>query len=481
MKINKRKIQYASLSSVFIILFVVVVMLINILAGFLTERFSLKLDLTESGEYSISDGTKEMLNKIDEEITIYIMSSEANIKKNAYQTQAVETINRFTTASGGKIKSEFVDPNQNPKFYDDFPLAKASKEGDQSAFLIVSGARRYSSILYKDIVATNESNTTFYYSTEAELAGAILYVVSEELSKVASITGHNEIDLPGFNRIIDGNGFERIQIDLGREDIPEAVNNVVISAPDFDYTPAEIAKIDKFLQTPGNNVYVFWSRTLTKNLPVLERFLADWGFAVEPACILDQQYAYQNPMIVICNMQNNDATARIPSTQQRFIAPMAHPIKILFEQRSSTRVMPIAQTESTSYARLFTTNPNVAEGRLPEEEKGPFTVAAVSEKVEQSSTGHLEENRVFLFASESVADEEIMGISLSLNNTVLNELVSYANPDATTMSIAPKMTQSYDLNFYESEIRILMWILVIIVPLAILAAGIFIFIRRRHR
>lgn len=481
MKINKRKLQYASLSSVFIVLFVVVVMLVNILAGFLTERFSLKLDLTESGEYSISDQTKDMLKGMDEEVTVYIMSNEANVKKNAFETQAVETIHRFTTASGGKIKSEFVDPNQNPKFYDNFPLAKASKEGEQSAFLIVSGARRYSSILYTDIVATNENQSTLYYSTESELASAILHVISDELSAVALITGHNEIDLPGLERIIDGNGFERVKIDLSRQDIPETVNNIVISAPDFDYTPTEIAKIDKFMQVPGNNVYVFWSRTLATNLPVLERFLADWGLAVEQACILDQQYAYQNPMIVISDIVDNDATARIPDTQQRVLAPMAHPIKVLFEQRSSTRVLPIAQTASSSFARQFGASPNVSDPRQDGEAKGPFTVAAVSERVEQSSNGQLEENRVFLFGSESIADEEIMGVSLALNNTLLNELLSYANPDAMTMAIAPKMTQSFDLNFYESEIRVLMVILVILVPLAILAAGIIIFIRRRHR
>ena len=481
MKINKRKIQYASMSSMFIAFFVVVVLLLNVLVGFLGDRFSLKIDLTASGEYSISDTTKEMLKSLEEEVTVYIMSSEANINKNENQKQAAETVQRFATASGGKIKYEYVDPNQNPKFYDAFPKARANKEGDSSAFLIVSSARRYSSILYSDIVATNQNQSALYYSTESELAGAVLYATSPELSKVAYITGHNELDLPGLENIFDGNGFEHVKVNLSKEDIPEGVNNVVIAAPDFDFTVEEIAKIDKFMATPGSNLYVFWSRVLTTELPVLERFLSDWGFDIEQTTVLDQQYAYQSPYLPVCEVQANDVTARVPSTQQIFLAPQAHPIKLLFEQRGNMRTLPIAKTMATSFARMLASDANITDARKDGEEKGPFNIAAVSEKVNVDSKGQLEEFRVFLFGSESAAEEDIMGLSASLNNTVFNELVSYANPDANTMAIAPKMQQTYDLNFYESEIRVLFVVLVILVPLAILAAGIFIFIRRRHK
>ena len=108
-------------------------------------------------------------------------------------------------------------------------------------------------------------------------------------------------------------------------------------------------------------------------------------------------------------------------------------------------------------------------------------MAAVGEKNVQKSDGGIESNRVFLFGSNYMADESITGLSISINNTLLNTAVSYANSNTKTMSIAPKVTQQNDLNFYESQINMLLIILVIVMPLAILAFGLVIFFRRRHR
>ena len=483
MKINKRKLQYASLSTAFIVLFVVLVMLFNVFVGYLTNRFSLKLDLTASSEYALSDDTKELLHGLNEDVTVYIMQSEAAIQKDASDTKPriVETIRRYNSESGNKVKYEFIDPNQNPKFYDDYPLAKATKEGETSAFLIVKSERRYTPILFNSLVATDENRTSYYYSTESELSSAILFVTSEEVSKVAKITGHNETELSGFQTIIDGNKFESVSVNLRTEDIPEGVNNLLIAAPNIDYSAEEIAKIDAFLTTPGNNVYVFWNGDLAQKLPVLERFLSDWGMAIGESVILDQERAFSSPVMPVGELQENDVTQKIQATQQLYLSPQTHPITILWEEKSYTRTLPLVVSSSSSYGRVLSANANISDARKDNEPKGPFCMAAVGEKNVQKSDGGIESNRVFLFGSNYMADESITGISISINNTLLNTVVSYANSNTKTMSIAPKVTQQNDLNFYESQINMLLIILVIVMPLAILAFGLVIFFRRRHR
>ena len=50
------------------------------------------------------------------------------------------------------------------------------------------------------------------------------------------------------------------------------------------------------------------------------------------------------------------------------------------------------------------------------------------------------------------------------------------------MDVAPSIVKgSYDLNLRASTVNILFWVLVVILPLLILAAGVYMFIRRRHR
>jgi len=485
MKINKRKIQYASLSSVFIVFFIVAVILLNIFVGFMSDRFSLSLDLTENNEYSISEATEIILDELDKEINVYIMerellgqASETSGQVNIID-QVEEMVKRYVTASGGKVKYEFIDKNQNPRFYDKFEKAKAT-EDKADALIIVSLAsneERYTTILAHEIATAQ--NGSVFYSTEAELTGAILYVTSDKISKTATIVGHNELDVSLFNSVIEANNFERIDLNLRESNIPEDVNNIIISAPQYDFTADEIAKIDKFLTVPGNNVYVFWNSQLATNLPVLERFLGDWGMQISPTIILDQERRFGDA--VLCTIPNNDITSNITRTDETFYTCFSHPIDILWDQKGYTRVLPLAMTMSSSYERTFAQNVDLSLERQQGEDKGPFNIAAVAEKAEYDSEGKVRENKVFLFSSQFMAIDRIMDFPVALNESFFRAMVRYSNQNSNTLSVAPKRVAEYDLNFYESQAVTLGIVLAIVLPLVILAAGIFIFIRRRHR
>ncbi len=479
MKINKRKIQYASVSTVFIALFVVVILLFNALASFLTNRFSLKLDLTASGEFSLDEQSVELLSELDEEITVYVMDSEAKVTRSEISNQMIETLRRYNTASGGKVKYEFIDPNQNPKFFDDYPLAKASKEGEKAAFFIVSGARRYKPIMYKDMfrVSNASSDPDIYYLTESSLSSAITFVTSAKVSKFAKVSGHNESDVTGFEDILIGNNIEISSVNLSSEDIAADVNNLIVGAPQVDFTAAEIAKVDEFLKVPGNNVYIFWNHNLAANLPVLERFLDEWGMQVSPTTIIDQQMAYGTPVNVMCTLLENDITKDIMTSELMVHSMQSHPINILWEEKSYIRTIPLAISGNNSYSRLLSAAANITDGRGENEDKGPFNIAVLSQK----QTSESDINRVFLFGSDAMATESVINTSIALNNSFFSSIVSYSNDGMKTIKITPKLSESNDLNFYESQIELITNTLVIFVPLIILAAGLFIFFRRRHR
>ena len=66
MKINLGKIKLKGFSLLVTVLFLASVILLNILAGMLTERFFLKADLTDTGLYTLSERAEEFLNDIDE-------------------------------------------------------------------------------------------------------------------------------------------------------------------------------------------------------------------------------------------------------------------------------------------------------------------------------------------------------------------------------------------------------------------------------
>mgnify|MGYP001037077114 CR=1 FL=1 len=54
---NKKKLKYGSVATIITVIFIAVIVFINLIAGILTERKGLKLDLTPEKYYDISQQT----------------------------------------------------------------------------------------------------------------------------------------------------------------------------------------------------------------------------------------------------------------------------------------------------------------------------------------------------------------------------------------------------------------------------------------
>ncbi|TFG63941.1 MAG: ABC transporter [Gemmatimonadales bacterium] len=105
---QKRKLMSLSGLGIMAVLFVAVIILSNNLFR------SARLDLTESGLYSLSDGTKAVLEKIDEPINLYFFFSQEASRENPflrdYATRVREFIEEFVAQSDGKLQLTVVDP-----------------------------------------------------------------------------------------------------------------------------------------------------------------------------------------------------------------------------------------------------------------------------------------------------------------------------------------------------------------------------------
>ncbi len=471
---NARKFKYGSASTLYIALFVAIIIVVNIFAQFLTDRFSLKLDLTTTGEFSLSEDTREMLSGIKDEIKIHILSTQAGMENNEKATRTLEMIQRYNTYSGGKVKYDFIDPNKNPQFFEKYPKARNS----QVRTLVIEGPQRYTMVESAELEGNKNANKV-YYQSEEKLSSAILYVSSPEVSNAGFVTGHNEAKVGALETIFKGNNFDTSDVDL-LSGVPAQVNNLVIAAPASDFTAQEISALEKFLSIDGNNLYVFWS-TQTPALPVLERYLAEWGFEFPAYLVCDESNAYMSQQIPVGESVKNDLIDNKAQGQLMPIFPGTRPVKLLFTEKGYMRTVALLQTQKTSYGKLLSTDkPIEVLTRESGDISGPFTVAAIGERA-LGNTGNEGVARVCVFGTEGFANEEVVAIARAYNNTFLSQLVTYANPDTLTMAIKPKVVSSYDLNITESGAKALRIVLIGVIPFLIIAIGIFVFIRRKNR
>ncbi len=473
---NKKKLKYGSISSVFIIFFVIVLVLVNVLASFLTERFSLKLDLTSEGRYSLSEETKELLGEIDEDVNIYVLSTRATMEKGTISNHIVETLQRYNSESGGKISFEFIDPNKNPAFFEKYPKAR----GSQDKALVVESEKRYLVVESAEFAYTyGDNENRVYYDTEEKISSAILHVISDEVSTAAFVTGHNEAPAKMLSDIFAGNNFGKEEIDL-LKGIPDDVNNLVICAPQADFAEQEIAALDKYLAEEGNNLYVFWG-VGTQPLPLLEQYLSEWGFAFEPQVICDETNAYSSEYYIIPEVVGEKFADKEAQGDYIVISPRTRTVKLLWAERGLGFTTEILRTQSSAYAKTLSADTPIKtlkreSGDLP----GPFTVAAMSERLTSASmdAGH---SRVFAFGSADFVSEETAGISRAYNSRLMSQIIDYANPNTLTLAINPKVDITYDLNITEGGASLLRILLNYVLPLLIIAGGVFVFIRRRNR
>lgn len=473
---NSRKFKYSTASTLFIALFVAAVIIFNILAGFLTERFSLKLDMTSEGKYTLSDQTTEMLKSLSGDVNIYILSTRAEMEKGDVSRDTLETIQRYASASGGRVSYEFVDPNKNPKFFEKYPDARNS---DKKA-LVVEGEKRYKVLQSSEFVYqySEISNKTFY-QTEEKISSAIMFVSDGKELAAGFVQGHNEVVPTALANIFEGNNFTLSAVDL-RFSVAEEITNLVIAAPTVDFSPEEIANLESFLSRDGANLYVFWDSE-TGSLPVLERYLSEWGFSFEPYLICDEKESYTSPDVIVASLYDNEIVDAESQGELMAIFPNTRPIKLDFVgEEGYMRTVPLLASSKSSYGKLLSSDKKIS--TLSKEKgdvSGPFVVASVTERL-IGSMGRDGLSRVLVFGSVAFTADKYAGIQRAFNNTLLSDTVSYSN-DMKTLYIMPKVESSYDLDITEGTIRALQIILVFVMPLLIFALGIFVFIRRKNK
>jgi ABC-type uncharacterized transport system involved in gliding motility auxiliary subunit len=107
MSFNRKALSGTALV-VLAVLFVAVMLLVDVVFR------GARVDLTQSHLYTLSDGTKKIINSIDEPINLYLYFSDKGTQElpqlRTYYTRVREMLEEMASRSGGKIKLELIDP-----------------------------------------------------------------------------------------------------------------------------------------------------------------------------------------------------------------------------------------------------------------------------------------------------------------------------------------------------------------------------------
>ncbi len=181
--------------------YILVVAGILILLNILANRFFFRIDLTEDNRYTLSDATKNILNELNDPVTITAYFSEGlppNIDKTRIDFK--EMLSEYATRSRGKILYEFINPNKDPLIEQEAqqsgisPVVINVREKDQSV-----QKKAYLGAILKygektEIIPFIQPGTAMEYS----LSSSLKKLTVAEKKLIGFIQGHGE---PGISMI----------------------------------------------------------------------------------------------------------------------------------------------------------------------------------------------------------------------------------------------------------------------------------------
>lgn len=468
--VSVHNISMGAYSSVTVVIGIALAVIVNLIAAKIPVKYT-NIDITSNQLYTITDQTKQLLGKLDEDVTIYVINSEDSVDTTIQQTlKGYEDISEH-------VKVTYIDPLVNPQF-----TAKYSNSNVSQNSLIVETEKRYKVIPYSDIYETEIDYSTYSqnvtgYDGEGQLTSAIAYCTSDDMPKVYIITGHNEYNFDsGFTGALEKENIDYETISLMEHDaVPEDAECIIIHAPEKDFSEDDANKVIDYLNKGGKAFIT--TEYVEENQPNFERILSEFGLTIQKGYAVDNstENYYQTPIYLLPNVEYSDETTGLTGTHTYVFAPYAQGIAV-----------PDVDVDQMTYTKLLTTSENsliktdVRNTTTFEKEDGdidgPVCIGVKAEKTFDSGSAVL-----YVFSSAQIFTDSADNAVAGNNKILFSNIMSTVASHEISVSVPVKSYDLESLTASSKEVYIFETIVVILVPLALLITGFVIWLKRRKK
>ncbi len=485
---NDKKKKFYLIQSAVSILVVVMVIFLNAGVSLLVERYGLQIDMTESQLFTLSDTTKNFMDKVDKDVNIYFTVEEDVIKEQGNELYYVYRTATQLEAKYDHVNVECVDIIKNPGHFKKYVENDKSKEIYTTDVIIDSGTD-YRIYNLQTFYVFNDDGVCWAYNGEQKFVSAILSVTASEKPVVCFTTMHGETTGEGASTLVslfEDSGYEAVAVDLTKEDIPEDTRIVIINDPKSDFAGFEaeqgneIEKLDAFLDDFGC-LMVFANPDSAAKLPTLNEFLGEWGISMnggtflkdrENAITVDAQSIYADydedslGASLYLDLANLDS---MPYTILRH----AMPLEILWEGggdlNGPREVSPVLLSHDSAV--------KVADGK--EGESGSYPLMTVTRE-----TRIIDNERYYSYllacGSAQFTSNEFLSSNTYANNDIIYNAMRIMGRESIIADIKFKVFDDTALTITTDDANFWSVVLTILPPVVFAAAGIIVCVRRKN-
>ena len=461
-----KKYSYAVVSLLIILLAVGITVLANICAAVGTDRLGLKFDLTANKLYELSDETKGIVAALPEPVTITVFNTQED-----FLPLLKELFLRYDLA-GDRLTVRYVDPYQDPNLVDyykqkgfEMALGSVAVEGKSGRTKVLQTADFYE--------IDSDTNTVKSLVAEQQMTSALLYVTNPEAPLVQFTDGHNEQPSASLMKLFEQNNYLVKRTTLSVMGIDSSAKILVIASPVRDFSADEITQLDAFLSR-GGRLMVFLEPP-SDGFEHLKAFLAEWGIEITDGIVLEKElFSGGNPLNIAPVYAPHPINQYFSCNRYYPVMPSSHALKQLYQHEGNISTQPVLYSSGDSYAKEGVMTDTAF---LPGDTPGPFPLALTAEKNLPGESGKA---RIFAAGCRDFYADDLMAVQSYANADFLVQVINWCADTGSGISIPAKSLQSEPIPIMTNQAVLLSFVLVILVPLAILGVGIAVYLRRRH-
>lgn len=495
MKINTKKLKYGTVATVITVIVIVMVVLLNVIITSLGERYDMKFDLTPNNNFEISGETTDYLAKINENVEICTTVDELFFEttENIYYRQAYEVLKKYAQNSS-KIEVNFVDMTVNPTYVEKYKQYYSGSITDYSIVIFNKDSNRIRVISVNDLFNTEIDYTYFtqnIVSSKAEqvLTSAIMYVTDPDPKTAVYLNAASQSDGGNITSMLENNGFDIVTIDPLTEEIPMDADLIVINAPLNDFSEELIAQLYDFMENGGNyGKNMIYTAGISQNeTPNINAFLEEWGIKVGDGLIAENnaqnRVSASSPYNIKTYIESNDYTGGIPeeTISNPVAVPNARPLEVLFDHFGNIDTLSLLNTSESAFVMTNEMMEHIAEtGEMPEITEQATSVMALARKYAFVDNVQTYSNLLVL-GSDYILDSSLTSMTYYNNGDYFVSIVNKIFGKEDGLYIVAKDLSSPTYETDEAQANALRIEFMFVLPALVAAAGITVWLKRRHK
>jgi ABC-type uncharacterized transport system involved in gliding motility auxiliary subunit len=433
--------------------FVVLLVALVAIGVQLAREYHVQWDLTSGGRNTLSAASRDTLQKLHGPVHVTAYATPQDPRLGELRDHIRDFIMRYQRVKPD-VTLEFIDPRAQPQ-----AAAQAGVQVNGEMVIEYAGrSERLSSL------------------SELDFTNLLIRLARADERLVMGLEGHGERSLAGqanydlgdFGKQLRSKGMKVSSVNLAiAPEIPDNAALLVIASPRTNLTPAEVAKLERYIERGGNLLWLIDQEPLHGLEPLAERL----GLVLSPGVVVDPDAIERGgrPVMAVASPAGYGAHPIVRSFRLNTLFPFARALEAnAMEGWTTTSLVDAAPRGWVETGDLG--------GRIVFDEghdmPGPVTIAVALERRRDEK-----DQRIVVVGSGYFLANTYLGNGGNLDLGV--NMVNWLTGDDRLIAIQPRSAPDVSLTLSRGWLAALVIVFLIALPLAFLLAGAWVWWRRR--